>query len=401
MDSNEDGLTLVEMMVALLVIGVVLAAMASVSIAAMYSMQRSERVVDSTQLGNEVLEEHLALPYDVLGHYTTEATDHFGASTFEGEALVLFPDPSERDDRVPFPSRTETRNGVEFEVETAVTWIDDPATTSDQDYKRISVLLSWEQRGVERTARTEGTRSPDPDDQPLSVTIDPDVLEIASNGAADTFEVRVTAREPQSTVRVRWTRRDGTLSSWRDLTATDVHKLAWSTTVTDNSSHARFANGGTLLEVEGTSAANEKLTTTIGRAVFLQPLDLPPARLSITPTTVRVRSDGEVCEPLEVTAEVVGALKSDPLTLRFEGETEAEAFPFKAQAGLTDGARYHVEVPSGDVKVVADVDGNPEVRFELLLLRAVDPQNPDGTELRRDVVLQDVVTLGEDEPCPA
>lgn len=402
MNRNEDGLTLVEMMVALLVLGVVLAAMASVSIASMLSMQRSERVVDSTQLGNEVLEEVLALPFEVVGLYNTEATDHFGEVTFEGEDLVLFPDPTgDRDERVPYPTRAVTRNDITFEVETAVTWVDDPATPDAQDYKRITVLLTWEIRGEVRTARTEATRSPDPEDQPLSVTVDPDVLEIRSDGAAEDFEVRVTAREPQSTVRVRWTKRDGTLAPWRDLTATDVHKLEWRRGITDNAEAARFANGGTLLEIEGTSAANEKVTTTIGRAVFLHPLALPAERLTTAPATIWVHANDGVCDPLEVNAEVIGALKSDPLTLTFEGETQADSHPFRAVAGLVDGAAYALEVAPEDVRVATDADGNPELRFELLLLRAVDPHDPDGAELRQAVVMENVQELAEGEPCPA
>lgn len=401
MEKNEDGLTLVEMMVALLVIGIVLTAMASVSIAAMHSMQRSEGVVHSTQLGNEVLEEYLVLPYDVLGHYATEAQNHFGSTTFEGEDLVIFPDPAERDDRVPYPSRTLTRNGVTFDVETAVTWVDDPATSDSQDYKRISVLLTWETRGETRTSRTEATLSPTPLDQPLAVTIDPDVLSIRSDGATDNhFEIRVSAKDPQSTVRVRWTRRDGTLSNWRDLSATDIHDLEWRTEITDNSTHARFANGGTLFEVEGTSAANERITTTIGRAVFLHPLEFPPDRLTTTPTTVWIDNDGVACEPLGITAEVIGALKSDPLTLTFEGQTENESLPFRAEAGLEDGARYHLDVDRDLVQFTTDAEGNELVRFDLLLLRAVDPGNPDGTEKSVTVEITDVQRLQEGETCP-
>lgn len=402
MNRNDDGLTLVEMMVALLVLGVVLTAMASVSIASMISMQRSERVVDSTQLGNEILEEVLALPFEVVGLYDTEATGHFGDITFEGEDLVLFPDPTgDRDERVPYPTHTVTRNDITFEVETAVTWVDDPATPTDQDYKRITILLTWEVRGDERTARTEATRSPEPEEQPLAVTVAPDVLEIRSDGAAEDFEVSVTAREPQSTVRVRWTKRDGTLSPWRDLTATDVHKLEWRRSITDNAESARFANGGSLLEIEGTSAANEKVTTTIGRAVFLHPLALPADRLTTAPDTIWVHADDGVCDPLEVHAEVIGALKSDPLTLTFEGETEADSHPFRAVSGLVDGAEYELEVAPEDVRVATDVDGNPELRFELLLLRAVDPHGPDGAELRQAVVMENVQELAEGEPCPA
>ena len=392
-DQNDDGLTLVEMMVALVVLGVVLTAMASVLITSMVSMQRSERVVHSTQLGNEVIEEYLALPYDLLGLYTTEATDHFGAATFEGEQLVLFPDPSEEPDPrvVPEPERTVTRSGITYTVETAVTWIDDPATDVDQDYKRITVMLTWEHRGDVRTARTEGTRSPAPDEQPLTATIDPDVIKIDSNGSIDgsayRFDINVVAKEPQSAVRVRWTRRNGELSSWRLLESDHPHDLTWSTRINESSVEARFANGGTLFEVEGTSAANEKVTTTIGRGVFLHDLEMPADRLTVSPTTIWVHPDDGACDPLDVTMEVVGAVVSDPLSLTFDGDDDADAWPFSALTKLTDGARYHLEVPADDLPVAPGNDDDAELRFELRLDRPVDPDDPEGDEIAKTVVM--------------
>jgi prepilin-type N-terminal cleavage/methylation domain-containing protein len=407
-DQNEDGLTLVEMMVALMVLGVVLTAMASVLMTSMVSMQRSERVVHSTQLGNEILEGYLALPYDVLGHYTTEATDHFGGSTFEGESLVLFPDADTPDERVPSPTQPPiTRSGISYEVETAVTWVNDPDTAVDQDYKRITVMLTWEHRGDVRTSRTETTRAPAPDDQPLTASIEPDVIKIDENGTIAgseyRFDIVVTAKEPQSAVRVRWTRRNGEKSDWRLLESDHPHRLVWEDTIRESSVQARFANGGTLFEVEGTSAANEKITTTIGRGVFLHDLEMPADRLTVEPSTIWVHPDDGACEPLDITAEVVGAVVSDPLSLIFEGDDDADAWPFSALTKLTDGSRYHLEVPTEHLPVSYGNDEDATLRYDLQLLRAVDPDSPDGAELTKTVEMSVRDVVADDEgviACP-
>jgi prepilin-type N-terminal cleavage/methylation domain-containing protein len=407
-DQNEDGLTLVEMMVALMVIGVVLTAMASVLMTAMVSMQRSERVVHSTQLGNEVLEDYLALPYDVLGLYTTEATGHFGGSTFEGEQLVLFPDADSPDARVPEPTRTITRSNVDIEVETAITWIDDPETDSDQDYKRITVLMTWQHRGTTHTARTEATRAPAPDEQPLSVTIEPDLLRLRESpeGAVDgSFTITVIAKEPQSAVEVTWTRRNGSiLTPPRGLSSSDTHKMVWSTTITENSDNARFQNGGNLFVIEAQPAASAdgKVETTIGRALMLHDLRLDADDLEVTPSLVHVHPDDGPCDGLGVTADIRGALKSDPFSLTFvddQGDPLEESFPFAADTSLVDGASFELDIDPSDLPV-AYGDGEDELRFNLELLRAADPDEPDGTTLTKHVVME-VRDLEVGDSCPA
>lgn len=394
MDANEDGLTLVEMMVALLVLGVVLSAMASVAINSLQSIQQSEQVVHSTQLGNEVLEEYLALPYDSLGHYSTSASEQFGAD-FEDEELVVFPDPEDEDDvedqRVP-PERNETRSGVEYTVETAVTWIDDPATDSAQDYKRITVLLSWERQGAERTARTQATRSPAPDDQPLTVTIEPDLMRLKGTGATDgAFTVTVVAREPQSAVSVEWDHREGGQAGERPLTTSD--DLTWSVNVPENSSEARFANGNTLFYVEGRSKANETVSTTIGRALFVHDIQL--LDLATDPNQIVVSPDG-VCDGLDVSLRVVGAIASDPLTLTFEGAPEDEAIPFDAADSPVDGTLYHLELDSGDLPVEYG-SAATSLEFDLDYWRSADPNIDAGAHEERNVSM----TIEDVAECPA
>jgi prepilin-type N-terminal cleavage/methylation domain-containing protein len=395
---DESGLTIIEMMVALLVIGVVLAAMASVSITSMISMQRSERVVHSTQLGNEIIEGYLAVPYDDLGHDTDDATAHFGSAEFEGEDLVLL-----GDDPDAVPSRTtEIRSGVTYEIESAVTWVDVPGTDAAQDYKRITVMLTWEHRGTQRTARTEATRSPAPDEQLLSVTIEPDVARLrhSPEGAvAGSFVVTVVAKEPQSSVTVQWKKRDG---SWlipaRDLGTSDPHRLVWTTTVNESNENARFPNGGNLFVIEGVSQGNEREETTIGRALFLHDLAIPNDRVDVTPSRIDIHPVTGACDDLYVVAEVVGALKSDPFSLTFDGQEAEDAFPFGADTDLTDGTRFDLLIEAADLPVEHG-SGAETLTFHLDIWRGTDPVEPEGVHRQKTVVM-DVVELEEGASCP-
>jgi prepilin-type N-terminal cleavage/methylation domain-containing protein len=399
LNGDDDGLTLVEMMVALMVIGLVLLAMASVMITSMVSIQASERVVHSTQLGNEVIEEYLATPYDLLGHDSVEATGHFAGTEFEGEDLVLLGSP----DEAVAPRTTVTRSGITYEVETAVTWIDVEGTDTAQDYKRITVMLTWDHRGDERTSRTEATRSPAPDEQPLSVTIEPDVARLRNSPAGAVqggFVVTVVAKEPQAAVSVTWKKRDDTwLQPPRALGTSDPQRLVWSTTVNESNEEARFPNGGNLFVVEATSTINEKEETTIGRALFLHDLALPQERLDVTPGTIRIHSETGACDDLDITAEVIGALKSDPFTLTFEGDGPEDAYPFGADTDIVDGTRFDLRVEAADIPVVYG-SGAGQLSFRLDLWRGADPVEEGGVHLEKTVVMN-TQDLAEGVPCPA
>ena len=82
---DERGLTLVEMMVAVLLVGIILSAMASVIMASIPAVQRDEYRVRATQLGQQELERLRALQWDCVAFDTTDA-DY--AATYNGNATV-------------------------------------------------------------------------------------------------------------------------------------------------------------------------------------------------------------------------------------------------------------------------------------------------------------------------
>lgn len=161
--ADDDGISLVEMLVAILILGIVLSAMASTMISSIIAVNRNERLTRATQLGNEALEELQTLDWDRVGLYSSDvaAAPQFGGTTqFEGEDVVVIPDESPADALVPLATEPVTRDGVAFELQRAITWTN--AGVGAADYKRFVATLSWNDRGTPAELRVAGTRAPAP-----------------------------------------------------------------------------------------------------------------------------------------------------------------------------------------------------------------------------------------------
>lgn len=398
--ADEAGLGLVEVMVGLFITAIVLTALASTATATLQSLSRSERLTRATHVGNDVLEELSATAYEHLGLYTGEATAAFGAvTTFEGEDLVLYPDPSTRDERVPQPLQTLTRDDITYTVRTAIVW--DDRGGSPESYKRIIVDLTWDVRGQARTARVEGLTAPTPEDQALSVSVIPEVIPLTDIGEgggknADAFTIDAVAIEPQSAVKVRWTARDG---STRETSMTaDAQKLNWTVPFSANSRH--FANGGTLFEVIATSADGTRQSTTIGRATFLHTLEIPGSRVSVDPSPLIEHPTTGYCTGLDITVDVVGAVLSDPLTIDLTpGETTTGAGALEPVTSIVDGARYQVGYDPVDLPNPTVEDGGRYVWFRLTSERTADLASA-VLDVRVPVTTLTTDGSGEAPPCP-
>lgn len=410
--AGEDGLTLVEMLVAIVVIGFILMAMAGVAFASLRSVQTTERVTNATQLGSELLETYVALPYDELGLYATAATTAFGGTTFDGAPLVLFPDPISPDPRIPLPTQTITRGGVDYEVTTAVVWVDDtaPEAPSAQDYKRIVVQAEWPgPSGVQRS-QVEALRAPGPTDQPLSVTVTPDLVELDDDGEQRTpVTITVDAKEPQTTVTVQWIERDGTVAGPTTM-SDEGGRLQWSLVIDGHD----FANGATLFTVTGTvSGTTEREVTTLGRGLFLQDLKFVPGGTTLTPAVVTYQpafgaDPGQFCtDVVRVDTEVDGAILSDPVTATIRPlEANPLSLPLTGdQTPTTRGTRFWVDIAVGDLDITEA--GDVPVR-----LTAIRPVGAVQSSVSVDVAIdaQPTAALYEDDeddtlitgyaPCP-
>ena len=428
---DEDGLTLVEMMVAIMVLGVVMMAMASVLVTSAHSIRGSERVVHSTQIGSLLVEELLALAFEDVALYEKDAEDHYGGSTFEGRDLVLLPEPSDskdpeeiekaREDHVPRAHNTLNHEGVEFTVETAVVWEDDSGTEEAQDYKRLIIMLTWEHRGEVRTARTEAIRSPDPAEHPLRATVVPDVIRLVDRGVAyagtndASFKIHVTAVEPQSSVTLKYNDRGNEAQGPKQFTAVaGSEKTEWQYTFSTNGEE--WANGGTLFEVTGTSLIGEVERTTMGRGVFLHDLEFNSDEIDIDvpeadedgALPIFTTDDGEsgACSSVDITATVEGAMRNDPLMLYFlddlegdrlgeihEDEDEPRPMSFDSTGATVYGATYRLTLEPGELLYEEQAES---MVLEFMIGRSADAADP--IFLETEVELS---WLEEGAPCPA
>jgi prepilin-type N-terminal cleavage/methylation domain-containing protein len=169
---DDDGFTLVETMVALVVISIVFAALAGFLVTSIKAQASNERRVRATQVGNQAVEDLRALPWEVLGFY---ATDAGYAATVNGSETVTLDPPASgvRDSRAPLPGLQEvTANGVKYKRTLDILWYDDAgdgigAADNDADVhdaKLVRARLSWQVGTATKTLNVEGLRAPTADE---------------------------------------------------------------------------------------------------------------------------------------------------------------------------------------------------------------------------------------------
>lgn len=355
-------MSLVEMMVALLVLGVVLSALASVLITSLWSVRGQEATTQATAAINDILEEAQRVEYDVAVLCDTKANTAFGgdwpSGTFEGEDLVLSPDICDTPGEIE-PERTVTRDGRDYVVTTAITWTDDPGdgldasdTDTTQDIKRITVDVAWTVDGETRTARNMAFRAPQLREQMLTAEVLPangKFVQIADasgvEGAnAEAFALRAIAREKMTSVEVKWVDRTGTLQSETMVPVDSVRRLEWRHDVGVN--FGPFANGGTLFRFEGTTAAGESGNVTV-RGLFLYALSDSGIQRTF-PGKLNIGPDGAVCPDQALYIDVEGAIRSDVVQAQW---TKLSSVPHDSMVSVDpppevelNGARFWLEL---------------------------------------------------------
>lgn len=370
-NDEEVGISLVEMMVAIIIVGIALTALSSSLISSLHAVARAEEETTSTALANEVLEQFQALDFRKVALYHGEAQAVFGAGVTHvgGEPLVLIPDATPRDPDVLRPSRLVERNGTEFTVETAVTWLDDATDGSGagdadgpEDVKHVVATIRWSPlRGSTRSVVVEARRTPTPGDLILEGTISPDVVRLSDapegkNAVAFTINARTDRRF--NSIKVTFETRGSTPSSpiyaTRFLTTSDAG-FTWSATVLANT--MAFNNGETLFTFEGTPVAGSTVTVT-DRVLFLHDISIPDVTVTDstadTDAIVTVAPSGALCEPVQLVATVHGVTASDSVEVRWAGDVPVVSSGIFVSPPLESGGRFAVDYPIGTVFQVSD-----------------------------------------------
>lgn len=337
--AGDDGISLVEMMVALSILGVVLSASAGAFTTALTSVQQAESRTKATALANEELENLRALPWDDVGFYEN---DSFPGAAPADTVFLGTHRPSGA--RAPVPSETlPPRDGVVFDVTRSIIWVDDTRVAGAR-YKELTIEVAWRDRELPRRITVASLRSPSPDEQDTSdfvlslLDVSPQVAYINADGTLDSTAnatLRLTVLTSSAADFVRATYQERTTETVRSLGSSDNKN--WATDVTSG----RFRNGDVLFTFVATRAApyeQEVLGTTLVR--FLQPVAVA---VSAQPSTVCV-AEGQSTPAVDVTVRADGLVEEDSVTISWgTGENVSARY----DSATDDGSVFTATIPAG------------------------------------------------------
>lgn len=347
--AGDDGLSLVEVLVAFVLLGVVMSASAGFFTTSLRALQQAEGRTKATALANEELENLRGLPWTSVGFYADDDFD--GAMPAD---TVVLADARPADTRAPLPAEAlEPRGGVEFTVRREILWVDNTQTANegdDADYKSLVVTVEWADRETPRSISVESLRSPSPDEQRPSdfvlslLDVQPTLVYTHADGtldaaANDRLGLTALTSSAADFVVVRYLERGATDQTERSLGSTDY--VNWTGVVTDVHGDT-FRNGDSVFTFVATRASpyeQEVIGTTLVR--FLQPVTVtePP---QLSPSSVCVAPDAST-PPVDVTVHIEGLVDEDAVTVAWDGtQTSAQ------QVAATDsGSSLAATIPAG------------------------------------------------------
>ncbi len=169
---EDQGMSMVEVSVALVILGIVLSALASFLLTAIKAQTGGEARTRATQLAQEAVEQVRALPWERAGFYPASmatATSNCPASGAQAnQPLVQLAALTPADARVPTGAlQTRVIDTVQFSVLTCVHWEDDPTDLlgaadldGTQDVKKVVVTVAWVDKGKPKSSSVTGRRAP-------------------------------------------------------------------------------------------------------------------------------------------------------------------------------------------------------------------------------------------------
>ena len=340
---GEAGVTLVEMMVAILVLGVVLAALASSLISFSAMSLTNERRVQATAFLTRLHEQLQSIPWEQAAIYEGEADDlgplgvdlAVDPATVGGEPLVLLGGPDNTgcpaDDlecgRLTFVPRAfdiVEIDGREYELYQAVTW--DLDAGNGQAVKRFTTLVRWEVWGRVTEQRFESTRAATVADldastlpEVLSLLVSPNTVPIDTDGVNQVgLQVQVVFERGITSATLQYVRINGGSPELHTvpMTATDFKDAKpFEFQVTIPSGSEIFQPGEQDLVVVGLDGLDA--ISAVRTVDFVETTGgvFPPevANVTVNRTLVEVgASSGRLCQTLTVTARV-HSLESTPI----------------------------------------------------------------------------------------
>lgn len=319
-DRDEDGFTLVEMSVAMLVLAVVFAALGTFLISSVKQQYSNELRAQAVQLAQQSVEEGRALPWDLTGFYADDA-QAASCGTADGP-VVSIAVPASKDPQVPTAgAKTVSVNGTDYTRTVCYRWIDDANdglagadTNGTEDVKRIEVSVDWQVKGEAQSYAVQAMRSPTSSEvAPRSATGAPafGIVSVTPDPAASTaatiddvgrltapLQFTATTSPGVSTVQLRWTAADGS-AQVRTL-AVGADSTSWSTTLATGT--GPFAPVATTFSFTAYSATSETSTQDTKVSFSQTPGTLAISSLTATPNSLDVNSAGLTAVLFKVTA---------------------------------------------------------------------------------------------------
>ena len=147
--AGERGFTMVEMMVALLVLTVGIFSTAGAFMVSLKVQATSNGRARGAHIASEELESMAAIPYAQLG-FASSQTNY--RATFDGSDTVVVASPGTT------PTGTTTQSGQAYSIRRDITWATVESNT--QAYKRLVVQVSWTDTVGSHNVRLDGAMYP-------------------------------------------------------------------------------------------------------------------------------------------------------------------------------------------------------------------------------------------------
>lgn len=367
--SSEEGLGLVEIMISIVLIGLILAGLASSLITTLRSIRTAEKTSLATALHQELLEATVALPWERIGLYTDDpdyvstVTEAESGQTFTSVGLA--PE-SPTDPRIDPRVQTFTRENAQFEVTRDIYWVDTDGDGTDEA-KRIRTIIDWTDPAGGGSATFYALRLPtglelSDEFEVLLFTSSPNVVQLDGSGetTAD-MEFIVNTSQPSQTPQVTLEDANGntiTLGPW----TANGDSTSWTATLPDET--GPMPEGDQIAELTVTSADTPPVTRNAALTLTFVGASSPPPSgdfdivgFTASPSPAKVTGKKDLCTPT-YEVRVDGFTSADTVEIQYEywtasgngnnvnyAKTQSSRIeaPFLAQSGAV--ARFQLTHP--------------------------------------------------------